>query len=130
MAENLDILNTAVSLLIRAALLAARFSGRVRQRSLKRLASRDIDAQAKEILFLKDRVYQLEMQVTSLCREFESWYNGWRPHMTLEGFRPDDLYYGRKPASPNRKAKTVPGTIDRHVFAETRLTAYRLKTAA
>ncbi len=30
MAENLEILNTAVSLLIRAALLAARFSGRVR----------------------------------------------------------------------------------------------------
>jgi hypothetical protein len=31
MAENLDTLNTAVSLLIRAVLLAARFSGRVRQ---------------------------------------------------------------------------------------------------
>jgi len=29
MAENLDILNAAVSLLIKAALLAARFSGRV-----------------------------------------------------------------------------------------------------
>ena len=38
MAENLDILNTAVSLLVRAALLAARFSGRVRRRSLKRLS--------------------------------------------------------------------------------------------
>ena len=31
MAENLETLNTAVSLLIRAALLAARFSGRVRK---------------------------------------------------------------------------------------------------
>jgi hypothetical protein len=56
MADNLDILNTSVSLLIKAALLAARFSGRVRQRSLKRLAGRDTDAKAKEILFLKDRV--------------------------------------------------------------------------
>ena len=46
--------------------LAARFSGRVRQRSLKRLAGRDADARAKEILFLKDRVYQLEMQVSIL----------------------------------------------------------------
>jgi hypothetical protein len=55
MAENLDILNAAVSLLIRAALLAARFSGRVRKRSLKRLATMDSDAKAKEILFLKDR---------------------------------------------------------------------------
>ena len=57
MTENLDLLNAAVSLLVRAALLAARFSGRVRQRSLKRLASRNVDAKAKEILFLKDRVY-------------------------------------------------------------------------
>jgi hypothetical protein len=65
MAENLDVLNTAVSLLIRAALLAARFSGRVRQRYLKRLASRDVDAKAKEILFLKDRVYRLKMQLTA-----------------------------------------------------------------
>jgi hypothetical protein len=40
MAENLDILNAAVSCVIKAALLAARFSGRVRRRSLKRLACR------------------------------------------------------------------------------------------
>ena len=66
MSENLDVLNTAVSLLIKAALLAARFSGRVRKRSLRRLAAVDVDAKAKEILFLKDRVYQLEMQVSIL----------------------------------------------------------------
>ncbi len=66
----------------------------------------------------------------SLCIEFESWYNIWRPHMTLEGFRPDDLYYSRKPETPKRNAKTVPTNIERHVFAETRLTAYRLKGAA
>ena len=50
--------------------------------------------------------------------------------MTLEGFRPDDLYYGRKHETLKRDAKTVPDNIERHVFAETRLTAYRLKTAA
>jgi transposase InsO family protein len=66
MAENLEVLSTAVSLLIRAALLAARFSGRVRKRSLKRLVAMDTDTKAKEILFLKDRVYQLEMQVSIL----------------------------------------------------------------
>jgi hypothetical protein len=52
----------------------------------------------------------------------ESWYNAWRPHMTLEGLRPDDLYYSRKPETPDRKAKTVPGNIERYVFRETRLT--------
>jgi hypothetical protein len=41
MPENLDVLDTAVSLLIRAVLLAARFSGRVRRRSLKRLVAMD-----------------------------------------------------------------------------------------
>lgn len=66
----------------------------------------------------------------SLCTEFESWYNAWRPHMILDGFRPADLYYSRKPETPNHRAKTVPGNIERHVFAETRLTAYCLKAAA
>ena len=68
--------------------------------------------------------------LTSLCTEFESWYNTWRPHMALEGFRPDDLYYSRNRQMPERDAKTVPDNIERHVFTETRLTAYRLKNAA
>ena len=68
--------------------------------------------------------------LTLLCAELESWYNAWRPHMTLEGFRPDDPYYSRKLERPTRHAKTVPTHIERHMFAETRLTAYRLKAAA
>ena len=43
--------------------------------------------------------------LTLLCTQFESWYNAWRPHMTLEGLRPDDFYYGRKPEKPRRDAK-------------------------
>jgi len=65
-----------------------------------------------------------------LCTEFERWYNARRPHMTLEGLRPDDLYYDRKPEKPKRDSKTVPGNVERHVFRETRLTTYRLKNAA
>ncbi len=34
------------------------------------------------------------------------------------------------PKRQKRQAKTIPGNIERHVFAETRLTAYRLKNAA
>ncbi len=68
--------------------------------------------------------------LTSLCGEFKYWYNVWRPHMTLEDLRPDDVYYARKPETPKRGAKTVPCNIERHVFADTRLTAYRLKNAA
>ena len=66
--------------------------------------------------------------LAALCTEFEHWYNVWRPHMTLGGLRPDDLYH--KPEAPQRNAKTVPANIGCHVFAETRLTAYRLQAAA
>jgi len=68
--------------------------------------------------------------LASLCIEFQHWYNTWSPHMTLEGLRPDDFHYDRKPEEPKRGEKTVPGNIERHVFTETRATAYRLKIAA
>jgi len=60
MTKNLDIISTAISLIIKAALLAARFSGRVRKRSLKRLAAMDVDTKDKEIIFLRDKVNHLK----------------------------------------------------------------------
>jgi hypothetical protein len=65
-----------------------------------------------------------------LSTEFTCWYNAWWPHVALDGLRPDDRHYDRKPDMPKRDAKTVSSNIERHVFAETRLTAYRLKNAA
>ena len=66
MNKNLDIINFAVSLIIKAALIAARFSGRARKRSLRRLATTDINEKDKEIIFLRDMVEQLQMQVSIL----------------------------------------------------------------
>jgi hypoxanthine-guanine phosphoribosyltransferase len=63
MNKNLDIINFAVSLIIKAALIAARFSGRSRKRSLRRLATMDINEKDKEILFLRDIVDQLTEMV-------------------------------------------------------------------
>ena len=60
--------------------------------------------------------------LTLLCTEFACWYNAWRPHMTLEGLRPDHVYDDNKPKRPRRDSKTVPCHIERHVFAKTRLT--------
>ena len=65
-----------------------------------------------------------------LCKEFEIWYNTWRPHMALAGFRPDDVYYDTKPDKPTREAKTVPCSIEQYFFRETRIMGYRLKKAA
>ena len=63
--------NHAITLIIKAAIMAARFSGRVRKRSLKRLATMDADTKDKEILFLKDKIYQLEMQVSILQKRIQ-----------------------------------------------------------
>ena len=68
--------------------------------------------------------------LVTLCNEFEDWYNAWRPHMTLDGLRPDDIYYDRKPDKPDRSAKTIPENIEQRLFRETRVTGYRLKDVA
>ncbi|MFC1652745.1 DDE-type integrase/transposase/recombinase [Planctomycetota bacterium] len=68
--------------------------------------------------------------LVALCEEFAGWYNAWRPHMTLDGLRPDDVYHDRKPEKPDRDSKTVPRHIERHLFKETRVTGYRLTNAA
>jgi transcriptional regulator with PAS, ATPase and Fis domain len=66
MSKNTDIINAAVTLIIKAALLAARFSGRSRKRSLKRLSKMDTDDKDKEIIFLRDKLNQQQMQITIL----------------------------------------------------------------
>jgi len=71
MDKNLDIITYAVTLIIKAAIVAAGFSGTLRKRSLKRLAAMDTNAKDKEILFLKDKVYQLEMQVSILQKRIQ-----------------------------------------------------------
>lgn len=68
--------------------------------------------------------------LTVLCREFSEWYNGWRPHMTIDGDRPDDIYGGTEFRRPARVAKKVPRNIERRVFRATRVTGYKLKEAA
>ena len=47
-----------------------------------------------------------------------------------DGFRPDDIYYNKKPKKPKRDSKTVPCNIEQHLFRETRMTGYRLKAVA
>ncbi|MHC4539024.1 MAG: transposase family protein [Planctomycetota bacterium] len=71
MKKNLDITNFAVSLIIKAALIAARFSRRARKRSLRRLATMDINEKDKELLFLRDMVGQLKMQVSILQKRIK-----------------------------------------------------------
>ena len=66
MTKNIDIINAAVALIIKAAILAARFSGRARKRSLKRLAAMDIADKDKEIIFLQDQITALKIKAELL----------------------------------------------------------------
>ena len=66
MTNNIEIVNAAVALIIKAALLAARFSGRAHKRSLKRLSRMNADDKDKEIIFLRDKINQQQMQITIL----------------------------------------------------------------
>lgn len=58
MDKNRDTIACAVSLIFRAAIVAAKYSGRVRKRGFKRLAAMDINEKDKENLFRKDKVYE------------------------------------------------------------------------
>jgi HEPN domain-containing protein len=71
MNKSLDIINYAVSLTIKAAVIAARFSGRSRKHSLRRLASMDINEKDKELLFLRDMVDPLKIQISILQNGME-----------------------------------------------------------
>ena len=68
MNQNIEVITYAVSLIFKAAIIAAKYSGRVRKRSLKRLAIMDIDEKDKEILFLEDKLYQLQTQNSILLK--------------------------------------------------------------
>ncbi|AQQ70979.1 putative transposase OrfB [Limihaloglobus sulfuriphilus] len=64
-----------------------------------------------------------------LCNEFQVWYNSWRPHMALDGNRPDDVFFSNLPEAPPRDAKSVPTEIEIRYFRQARITGYRLKKA-
>jgi hypothetical protein len=79
--NNRDTIIFAVSLILKAAVVAAKYSGRVRKRSLKRLAAMDIDEKDKEMLFLIDKVYQLNTQISILLKRVEKHQK--KPRYTL-----------------------------------------------
>ena len=98
MTKNLDIINAAVSLIIKT------------ERVIKTLKYEWL----KRVPIIKSFDH-----LTLLCKEFESWYNSRRPHMTLDGFRPDDVYYDKKPK--HRKSPSICQYQTMHSFILTKL---------
>jgi len=64
--------------------------------------------------------------LSGLLDDFGTWYNGYRGHMTLGGAPPALIHRGEQWRKPPKTAKTLPLNIERRVFAESRVTAYRL----
>ena len=61
-----------------------------------------------------------------LLNDFITWYNSYRGHMTLEGPPPIVIHKREQWQKPQRSAKALPSNIEQRVFADTRVTAYRL----
>jgi len=61
-----------------------------------------------------------------LLREFVVYYNGYRGHTTLGGAIPSVVHRGGHWDKPEKSAKTLPGNVERRVFPDTQITAYRL----
>ncbi len=72
MISQKDIIAYAVSMILKAALLAAVWSGKSRRRGLESIAKMTIAEKDKEILFLRDRIYQLETQIKIFQKQIQS----------------------------------------------------------
>lgn len=76
-----QIITVAVALIIKAAVLAARWAGVLRTRALESLSSSPDDSKDKEILFLRDRVEQLQSQQEILQKQLGK--PGSKPRYTI-----------------------------------------------
>ena len=72
MKKQTEIIAYAVSMILKATVLAAAWSGKARKRGLESIAKMAIDEQEKEILFLRDRIYQLETRIKIFQKRFQS----------------------------------------------------------
>ena len=69
MISQKDIIAYAVSMILKAAILAAAWAGKFRRRGLESIAKFTIDEKGKEILFLRDHIYQLETQIKIFLKQ-------------------------------------------------------------
>jgi transposase InsO family protein len=64
--------------------------------------------------------------LSQLLEDFSEYYNQWRGHSTLGGAVPAAIHCGEVWQRPDRSAKALSGTIERRLFSDVRVTAFRL----
>ena len=77
-----EIIPYAVSMILKAALLAAAWAGKIRKHGLESISNMPIDEKDKEIFFLRDRIYQLETRIKIFQKQVYSSSN--RQRYTLK----------------------------------------------
>jgi hypothetical protein len=75
MKKNKDIVVYAVTMILKAALLAATWAGKIRRHGLETIPNMPINDKDKEILFLRDRNYQLETRIKIFKKHDQSTSN-------------------------------------------------------
>ncbi len=66
MKKKTEIITYAVSMILKAALIAAAWAGKSRRRGLESIVKMSIDEKDKEIFFLRDRISRGENSISSL----------------------------------------------------------------
>ena len=66
-----------------------------------------------------DHLYQL-------LQDSRIYYNEYRGHAALGGAVPSVIHRGGQWTKPARSAKTLPPNVQRRIFADAQITAYRL----
>jgi transposase InsO family protein len=64
--------------------------------------------------------------LSQLLADFLEYYNHWRGHSTIGGALPAVIHRRQAWQRPDRSAKTLLGTVERRLFSDTRVTAFRL----
>ncbi|MBT4525329.1 MAG: hypothetical protein HOC24_02140 [Deltaproteobacteria bacterium] len=62
----------AVSMILKASLLAATWAGKYRKRGLESISKMPIEEKDKEILFLRDRIYPLETRIKIFQKQYHA----------------------------------------------------------
>ena len=63
MKKQKEIIVYAVSMILKAAVLSAAWAGKSRKRGFESIVKMSLGEKCKEIIFLRDRIYQLETQI-------------------------------------------------------------------
>ncbi len=69
-------------MILKAALLAAAWAGKNRRHGMESIAKMPISEKDKELLFLRDRIYQLETRLRILQKQYQSTF--YKPRYSLK----------------------------------------------